>query len=149
MPIGIHKTTSTEADARPAGDYCNGASCATEVTRALGLVTGRWAVPVLEAMYFARGPVRFREIQRRIGAISQKELTRQLSKLAHHGVAVRRSLPGASQRVEYELSAHGISLMRQLDALGKWVQAADHSAHASRASGGPAKRAASWLDALR
>jgi DNA-binding HxlR family transcriptional regulator len=115
-------TTPTTAPATT--PCCEGLSCEPEITRALALVAGRWAVPVLEAMVFADGPVRFRELQRRIGAISQKELSRQLTSFVHHAVVNRRAIQGPGARVDYVLTPRGRALLGQMDALGRWVRGA-------------------------
>ncbi|HJV61044.1 MAG TPA: helix-turn-helix domain-containing protein [Albitalea sp.] len=103
--------------------YCAGSSCEVDIARAVTLVAGRWAVPVLEALVFANGPLRFRELQRRVAGISQKELTRQLTSFVHHGVALRHAIEGPGARVQYELTPHGRGLLAQMDALGRWLRA--------------------------
>ena len=116
MPTGhLHATT-------PPISYCQGRSCEGEIARVLALVAGRWSVPVLEAMVLGGDPVRFRELQRRIGAISQKELSRQLQQFVHHGVVRRHEGEGPSRRVDYALTARGHALLGRIDALGRWVR---------------------------
>ncbi len=110
MTLGIPKDTN----------YCNGVSCEQMIAQTLALISGRWAVAVLEALHFAGGPVRFRELQRRVGGITQKELSRQLTRFVHHRVVHRRADALHATRVDYELSARGRDLLAQLDALGQW-----------------------------
>ena len=102
--------------------YCEGLSCESEITRVLMLVSGRWAVPVLETLLFAGAPVRFRELQRRIGGISQKQLSQQLTSLVHHAVVTRHAVDGPGARVDYTLTPRGKALLAQMDALGRWVR---------------------------
>lgn len=102
--------------------YCGGRSCAPEVAHALALVTDKWAVPVLEALVLHAGDSRFRELQRRVGVITQKELSRQLTRLVHHGVVGRDSDPLHPRHVRYRLTPHGQALLAQLDLLGQWAQ---------------------------
>ena len=125
--------------------YCGGASCESEVARAVALIAGRWAVPVLEALCLGGGPVRFRALQRRVGAISQKELVRQLSLFVHHGVVVRR--PGSSDRaaVHYAITERGLSLLERMDALGRWVKETG-AREVVDAGGRPAR--ASWMSPI-
>jgi DNA-binding HxlR family transcriptional regulator len=104
-----------------ATSYCEGRSCEQEVARAISLVAGRWAVPVLEALVFAGAPVRFRELQRRVGGISQKELSRQLAAFVHHGIAHRRADALHPTRVDYSLTPRGHALLGQMDQLGRWL----------------------------
>jgi len=98
---------------------CGGASCAQEVGRALQALSGRWAFAVLEAIYLAGGRGRFRELQRRIGGISQKELARHLSSLGEHGL-VRRVAAEDGRAVHHELTAEGLDLLARVQALGEW-----------------------------
>jgi DNA-binding HxlR family transcriptional regulator len=100
--------------------YCAGTSCELDVSRAVALVSSRWAVPVLEALYFAAAPVRFRELQRRLSTISQKELTRQLTVFVHHSVVSRREQRSTRASVDYSLTERGMALLAQMDALGRW-----------------------------
>lgn len=102
--------------------YCEGLSCESEITRVLSLVSGRWAVPVLETLLFAGEPVRFRELQRRIGGISQKQLSQQLNSFVHHAVVRRHAVDGPGARVDYVLTARGEALLMRMDALGRWVR---------------------------
>ena len=98
---------------------CGGQSCALQVGRTLQALSGRWAFGVLEAVYFAGGSGRFRELQRRIGGISQKELARQLVNLARSGV-LRRVVSEDDAGVRYEVTPEGVDLLVRLQALGEW-----------------------------
>jgi len=119
MSSGIPQATTTRPGATA---YCEGHSCEAEIASVLMLIAGRWSVPVLEQLYFANGPVRFRELQRRVGAISQKELTRQLTAFVHRSVAIRRVSGAGDSHVEYELAPRGHALLARLDALGQWAK---------------------------
>ena len=125
--------------------YCGGSSCEAEVARAVALVAGRWAVPVLEALCLGGGPVRFRALQRRVGAISQKELVRQLSLFVHHGVVVRHAGSAERAAVHYAITERGVSLLERMDALGRWVKEA--GAHEPGDAGGRPARA-SWISPI-
>jgi DNA-binding HxlR family transcriptional regulator len=121
--------------------YCGGASCEAEVSRAVGVLAGRWAVAVIEALHFAGEAVRFKELQRRIARISPKELTRQLVHLQACGVVAQAE--GGAMR-GYRLTAEGQALMRHLEALGEWAKQV----------GGPPQapspdRPADWLGPLK
>jgi DNA-binding HxlR family transcriptional regulator len=106
-------------------DYCAGASCAQEVARAVSVLAGRWAVPVLEALYFAPGTAsRFRELQRRVSGISQKELSRQLTAFVNAGVAQRNQGQAGPRQVAYSVTPRGRQLLAHMDALGQWARAA-------------------------
>ncbi|RZJ07771.1 MAG: transcriptional regulator [Rubrivivax sp.] len=118
--------TTSHAPGTPDDPYCGGQSCANEVSRAVRLLSGRWSVPVLEALCMAPGSVsRFRELQRRIPGISQKELTRQLSMLVNVGVARRESDLNNTRRVHYQLTPRGHALLKHMDELGQWIKASN------------------------
>jgi DNA-binding HxlR family transcriptional regulator len=115
-------TMNEKVDRKSDAGYCGGRSCASEISLALEALSGKWAVPVLEGLYFTGGPGRFRALQRRIGTISQKELARQLHKLMEHRI-VRRSAGGeATREVTYSLTESGLQLMYQLQGLGDWTK---------------------------
>lgn len=111
MTTGIPQATS----------YCEGRSCEQEITRAIALVSGRWAVPVLEALVFAPGPLRFRQLQRQVAGLSQKELSRQLTRFVHHGIVQRRAELQNPARVDYALTGRGRELLQRLDHIGRWI----------------------------
>lgn len=120
---------------------CGGLSCAAEAAPALELLGGRWAFALLEALHLAGGRSRFRDLQRRVGGISQKELARNLSQLAGAGVVRRLSLDGPPRQVLYELTARGLALLQRASLLAEWSRAAVPAR-------GDAQVTASWLDPL-
>lgn len=134
--------------------YCGGASCEAEVSQAVEVLAGRWAVPVIEALHFAEAPARFRQLQRAIGRISQKELARQLTHLRARGV-VRQAQGEPGGTAGYQLTEDGRRLMRHMEALGEWAKAQrlpiEPAAPAAEAADGrvtPCGRA-SWLAPLQ
>ncbi|MDP3761923.1 MAG: helix-turn-helix domain-containing protein [Ramlibacter sp.] len=110
---------STNSNASTDG-YCGGVSCAVEIGDAIAAVSGRWAIQVLEGIHFSGGASRFRALQRRIGAISSKELSRQLGTLVAHGVVERVAHSPAN--ISYQLTDSGRGLMRHMQALGEWAR---------------------------
>jgi DNA-binding HxlR family transcriptional regulator len=69
----------------------------------------------------ANGTMRFNEIQKSIGDISQRMLTVTLRSLETDGLVVRKIYPEVPPRVEYCLSKSGHTLMPHLDNLVNWV----------------------------
>lgn len=65
-------------------------------------------------------PMRFRELQRSVGDISQKVLTSNLRDMEKHGLIVRRVFPEVPPRVEYSLTELGQSLRPIIDAMRNW-----------------------------
>ena len=64
--------------------------------------------------------MRFNELKRKIGRITDKTLSRQLKDLEADGLIVRTEYPQIPPKVEYSLSERGKSLMTVLDQLCIW-----------------------------
>ena len=93
-----------------------GAGCSVE--RALSLIDGKWKIVILHKLL--RGTLRFNEIRRRIPAVTQRMLTRQLRELEADGLLIRTVYAQVPPRVEYSLSARGRSLEPVILALKEW-----------------------------
>ena len=92
------------------------------VMRALDLIANKWTVPVIYNLYCAGEAVRFGELQRRIEAITQKELTKRLRELEEAGLITRRVYAEVPPRVEYRLTEIGTTLVEPLGALSDWAK---------------------------
>jgi DNA-binding HxlR family transcriptional regulator len=88
--------------------------------RTLRLVANKWSVEILFELGGGDGAVRFRELQRRLGRITQKELTRHLRRLEANGLVAREIFAEVPPRVEYRLTSLGRSLLEPLTLLGRW-----------------------------
>lgn len=80
----------------------------------------KWSLLVLSALN-ANGTMRFSDISRSIGDISQRMLAVTLRSLEADGLIARRVYPEVPPRVEYWLTEAGRSLMPHLDALVAWA----------------------------
>ena len=65
-------------------------------------------------------PVRFNEMRRYLGGVSDRTLSRSLKELEADGLVARREYPQIPPRVEYSLTERGASLMEVLDLLCVW-----------------------------
>lgn len=92
-------------------------ACPVETT--LQLIGNKWQVLILRDL-LANGTLRFKELQRSIGKISQKVLTSNLRAMEDAGLVNRRVYAEVPPRVEYSLTALGQSLQPVLDAMEKW-----------------------------
>lgn len=92
------------------------------ITRVLDLLSGRWALPVLFHLIQAEGPIRFGQLQRSIGRVTQKELTRTLREFESRGLVERRVFAEVPPRVEYTVTRLGETLRTPLQALAKWSE---------------------------
>ena len=90
------------------------------------LISNKWSVEILFALEGA-APVRFGELQRALGRVTQKELTRHLRRLEQHGLVTRTVFPEVPPRVEYQLTEMGRKLLAPLDELGRWSQLWAHA----------------------
>jgi DNA-binding HxlR family transcriptional regulator len=91
--------------------------------RAIGDVLARvgdkWSVLVVTRL--GDGPVRFNELKRSIGGISQRMLTLTLRGLERDGLVTRTVLPTVPPRVDYALTPLGRDLLEPVSALGAWA----------------------------
>lgn len=93
---------------------------ASGVEDAFRILEGRWKMVILFHL-FARGTLRFSELERAIPAVSQKMLIQQLRDLERDGVLRRTVYPQVPPKVEYDLTAWGQAMCPALDALLEWA----------------------------
>ena len=102
-----------------------------KVAPILSRVGDKWSILVV--MLLGDGPMRFNELRRRVGGISQRMLTLTLRGLERDGYLTRTVFPSVPPRVDYELTALGHSLLIPVRALGAWaLQNADEIEDARR-----------------
>jgi DNA-binding HxlR family transcriptional regulator len=108
------------------------------------LVGHKWTIHILFALHAAGGPARFRQLQRAVAPITQKELTKRLRELERAGLVHRRVYAELPPRVEYWLTKLGLTLMPALTGLHDWAEryGSTLDAHWHRAVAGrpPAER---------
>lgn len=85
----------------------------------LNRIGDKWSVMVVGRL--RAGPVRFNQIKRDIGGISQRMLTLTLRNLERDGLVTRTIYPEIPPRVEYELTTLGHSLQPAIGALWDWA----------------------------
>lgn len=82
----------------------------------------KWSV--LSLLVLEDGTLRFMEIKRRIGDISQRVLTQTLRGLERDGLVRRTIYPEVPPRVEYTLTELGRSLLGPIKTLVDWAATA-------------------------
>lgn len=96
----------------------------TEACRAVSDVLSRigdkWTVLVVETL--GDGSMRFNELRRMVGSISQKMLTTTLRNLERDGLATRTVYATIPPRVEYELTDLGRELLVPVRSLSLWAR---------------------------
>ncbi|WP_139977970.1 winged helix-turn-helix transcriptional regulator [Nocardioides litoris] len=84
-------------------------------------VTSKWGVLVLAAL--ADGTLRWGEVRRAVGGISEKMLASTLKTLEADGLVSRTAHPEVPPRVEYALTPLGEGLVEAMSPLLAWVAA--------------------------
>ncbi|MER5428260.1 helix-turn-helix domain-containing protein [Streptomyces sp. NPDC002588] len=94
---------------------------ACSISPVLDIVFSRWTTPILWTLH-THGRQRFVELERRIAPITPKVLTQRLRQLERDGLVVRTYHPEVPPRVEYEISALGLSLRPLFAHLTEWAE---------------------------
>jgi DNA-binding HxlR family transcriptional regulator len=89
------------------------------VSDVLARVGDKWSVLVVTRL--GDGPLRFNELRRSIGGISQRMLTLTLRGLERDGLITRTVFPTIPPRVDYALTPLGRDLLNPVSALGAWA----------------------------
>ncbi len=89
------------------------------VSDVLARVGDKWSVLVVTRL--GAGALRFNELRRSIGGISQRMLTLTLRGLERDGLVTRTVFPTIPPRVDYELTALGRDLLEPVSSLGDWA----------------------------
>jgi len=99
------------------------------INEALDVFAGRWKPEIL--WHLKDNCVRFNQLQRLIGKVSQKMLTQQLRELERDGLVKRTQYQEIPPRVEYECTKLANSLADIFDTLVLW--GSEHSVEIAQA----------------
>lgn len=94
---------------------------ACPVETSLMIIGDKWKVLILRDLI--NGTMRFGELKKSIGHVSQKVLTAQLRDMEEKGLVTRKVYAEVPPRVEYTLTEIGYSLKPVLNALWLWGEA--------------------------
>ena len=86
----------------------------------LRMLEGRWKMVIIFHL-FARGILRFSELEKAIPGVSQKMLIQQLRELERDGIVTRTVHPQVPPKVEYALTKWGQAMCPALDELLEWA----------------------------
>lgn len=89
------------------------------IAAVLSRIGDKWTILVIALL--SDGPLRFNEIRKRVGGISQRMLTLTLRALERDGFVTRTVFPSIPPRVDYELTPLGRSLLEPVQRLGDWA----------------------------
>jgi DNA-binding HxlR family transcriptional regulator len=90
------------------------------ISETLSRIGDKWSVLVVA--HLGDGPMRFSELQRAIGGISQKMLTTTLRGLERDGYLSRTVTPSIPPRVDYALTGLGRELLEPIRALESFAR---------------------------
>lgn len=101
-----------------AGDLSNPKCPARDIVDA---TTGLWGALILRSLVKNK-VMRFAELKREVGGISEKMLSQSLKRLERSGFIERRSYPEIPPRVEYKLTKIGIGCSEIITELCKFFE---------------------------
>lgn len=89
------------------------------VTEVLAQIGSKWTIHIITLL--GQRSMRFSELKRAIGEVSQKVLTSTLRDLERDGFVSRKMTPTIPPRVDYALTEMGTELRAPLQALATWA----------------------------
>jgi len=95
-------------------------------------LSNRWVVLVVAELW--RRPLRFNQLRRAVGGISQKMLSQTVRALERDGLVSRTVTPTVPITVEYAITPLGESFAETMDALRVWSAAHSNEVAAARAA---------------
>lgn len=90
-----------------------------ELRSVLDRIGDKWSVLVI--VLLAEGPARYSELHRVLPGISQRMLTLTLRTLERDGLIERTVYAEVPPRVDYRLSALGVTLLEPVHGLATWI----------------------------
>lgn len=93
----------------------------------------KWTVVILDTLW-DEGTLRFSELSRHVGGISQKMLTQTLRRMERDGLIVRKVYASVPPKVEYKLTALGLSLGAAFCNVWVWAAENHEAVNTSRAT---------------
>ena len=103
---------------QPNGNGHRSSNC-DAVNDILSTIGDKWTVLVVVTL--SKGPLRFSEIRRAVGGISQRMLTLTLRGLERDGLATRTVYPTVPPRVDDALTELGRTLIVPIGAVAEWA----------------------------
>ena len=91
------------------------------IRKTLELIAAKWTVPIFYELHLSPTPLRYAALQRRLGAITPKELAKKLRQLDAAGLVRRQVHTTVPPKVEYSLTEMGKSLYPSLAQLAEWA----------------------------
>ncbi len=92
--------------------------CPAETT--LTFLSGKWRPMVI--YYLLQGTRRFNQLQRELGDVTHRTLSKTLKEMEADGLILRKDYGEIPPRVDYSLTEKGRSLSPVLEALHVWAE---------------------------
>ncbi len=105
---------------------------------AMKLIAHKWTALIIYHLSLSNDALRFRQLQRRLNRITQKELTQRLRELESRGMVRRRVYAEVPPRVDYHLTESGASLVPLLVSMAEWAKKHDYLVEKPESSRSPA-----------
>lgn len=90
------------------------------VEKTLALIAGKWKVMII--YYLLQDTKRFNQLQRDLGGITHRSLSKQLKEMEDDGLVIRTDYGEIPPRVEYSLSPLGESFRDVLQSMHIWAE---------------------------
>ena len=90
-----------------------------QIEALISAISGRWKLLII--YWLAQGGCRFNQLQRNLGRITHRTLTRQLTELQETGFVSRKDFQTIPPHVEYSLTPLGESLVPLLLQMHEWA----------------------------
>lgn len=84
----------------------------------LDIVSGKWKLLII--FHLTHGSKRFKELQRMIGEITPRMLSKELKDLEQNQLVLREVFDTSPVTVTYTLTEHGLSLCPVIRSLSEW-----------------------------
>lgn len=89
------------------------------VAKVQKIIHGKWTMVIV--YFLSQGTLRFGELSRKMPAVTQANLTKELRTLEAYGIIHREVYREVPPKVEYSLTGIGQKLFPVLDALAEWA----------------------------
>ena len=86
--------------------------------RVMGIIGSKWNLFIIWSL--KDGTLRFSELQKRMGDVNSKTITKHLRDLEKNKIVTRTVYPEVPPRVEYNLTQQGLTFLPVFEAIRKW-----------------------------
>lgn len=88
------------------------------INAAVEIIGSRWNLLII--WHLREGTLRFTELQKRIGDVNSKTITKHLRDLERSNIINRVVFAEVPPRVEYSLTEYGMAFLPVFEAINKW-----------------------------